>query len=680
MASVNCTSHSDTTAIFEASISSDTVKRILYIFIDGRTESSGEKSGPPLFVMVTGLSPGTTYQYSWEIDYYTANAWHNGGSGTGTITTDSSGGGGGGGTDPDPPSGGSYFWDCYNLTAGGYMGYQTSTANSSISAPYISGYTYQGYVYHNSWEACETQGKEGRYDGTDGTCSSHNSNLPYVVFFYTEAAPTGWYLQSLGNGYYSGPVNTSVYYNLSSYQIGYIDYTPSSNGLLTAYASGDSFDDYGFIGYANSMGLNSSASSGYQAITNYLISDDQSGGSGHFKITQFSVTANTTYRIAIAPWSSPAAFSGNLYFYFESISSWMTPINIYTIGSGTSGTSNTTSVPAYKAGYITVTTPSYAGKLVFKTTSNSNTPDYCSYLSSSLLSAGSGTDRRSAVSGTTLKTDDDGAGTGYDTKIEQVASANTTYYWYVNAAWSASSTYSIPWQYNYYRQYTITFNKNDGTNTVWSTNYAYADSMTATMASAPTRTGYTFQGWSTSSSATSGYNAGNTVSISGSTTFYAIWKINTITVTYNANGGSGGPGLQTVNANSSFNINGSSYPTRNSYIFKGWSTSSTAKTATYKKGATPSISTTTSNITYYAVWWPAFTWKDYSRSEANTFAGYINTYLNSSITTINNANPLRLVIWFNAIATALGNNTKVTSGDASFKTQLDTLLTAYNNY
>jgi uncharacterized repeat protein (TIGR02543 family) len=66
--------------------------------------------------------------------------------------------------------------------------------------------------------------------------------------------------------------------------------------------------------------------------------------------------------------------------------------------------------------------------------------------------------------------------------------------------------------------------------------------MTATMASAPTRTGYTFQGWSTSSSATSGYNAGSAVSVSGSTTFYAIWKINTITVTYNANGGSGGPG------------------------------------------------------------------------------------------------------------------------------------------
>ena len=353
---------------------------------------------------------------------------------------------------------------------------------------------------------------------------------------------------------------------------------------------------------------------------------------------------------------------------------------MYTIGSGTSGTSGTTSVPAYKAGYITVTTPSYAGKLVFKTTSNSKSPDYYSYLSSSPLSAASGTSRPSAVSGTTLKVDDDGAGTGYDTKIEYTASASTTYYWYVNAAWSNSSTYSIPWQYNYYRQYTITFNKNDGTNTIWSTNYIYADSMSAIMAPAPSRTNYTFQGWSTSSSATSGYGAGSSVSVSGSTTFYAIWKRNTITVTYNANGGSGGPGSQTVNTNSSFNINGSNYPIRNNYIFKGWSTSSTAKTATYKKGATPSISTTTSNITYYAVWWPAFAWKDYSRNEANTFAGYINTYLNSSIATINNANPLRLVVWFNAITTALGNNTKLASGDASFKTQLDALLTAYNNY
>lgn len=675
--SVSCTSSTTTSLIFEASgISSDNVSRRLYVRLDDGTSDTGPSTTGTPWVRISGLTPGTRYEYAWEVDYYTANDWYNGASGTGTAWTDEDSGGGTD-PDPDPPASGDYYWDCYNLTAGDYMGYETSTSSSSITAPTISGYTYQGYVYHSTWSNCVEQAQNRNYDGTDSVCTNHSSRYPYIVFFYTEA-PTGWYLQNLGN--YSGAVNTYVDYNLSSYGIGYIDYIPSSNGLFTAYASGSSFDDYGTIGYANSIGLNSSASKGYQAITNYLTSNDQSGGNGHFKITQFSVTANTTYRITVAPWRSPAAFSGKLYFYFESISSWMTPINIYTIGSGTSGTSSTTSVPAYKAGYITVTTPSYAGKLVFKTTSNSKIPDYYSHLSSSLLSAGSGTDRTSAVSGTALKTNDDGAGTGYDTKIEYTASASTTYYWYVNAAWSASNTYSIPWQYNYYRQYTITFNRNDGTNTVWSTNYVYADSMTATMASAPTRTDYTFQGWSTSSSATSGYSAGSSVSVSGSTTFYAVWKRNTITVTYNANGGSGGPGSQTVNTNSSFNINGSNFPTKSNYIFKGWSTSSSAKTATYKKGATPSISVGTSNITYYAVWWPTFTWKDYSRSEANTFAGYINTYLNSSITTINDTNPLRLVVWFNAIATALGNNTKVTSGDASFKTQLNTLLTAYNNY
>lgn len=675
--SVSCTSSTTTSLIFEASgISSDNVSRRLYVRLDDGTSDTGPSTTGTPWVLISGLTPGTRYEYAWEVDYYTANDWYNGASGTGTAWTDEDSGGGTD-PDPDPPASGDYYWDCYNLTAGDYMGYETSTSSSSITAPTISGYTYQGYVYHSTWSKCVEQAQNGNYDGTDSVCTNHSSRYPYIVFFYTEA-PTGWYLQNLGN--YSGAVNTYVDYNLSSYGIGYIDYIPSSNGLFTAYASGSSFDDYGTIGYANSIGLNSSASNGYQAITNYLTSNDQSGGNGHFKITQFSVTANTTYRITVAPWSNPAAFSGQLYFYFESISSWMTPINMYTIGSGTRGTSSTTSVPAYKAGYITVTTPSYAGKLVFKTTSNSKTPDYYSHLSSSLLSAGSGTNRTSAVSGTALKTDDDGAGTGYDTKIEHTASASTTYYWYVNAAWSSSGTYSIPWQYNYYRQYTITFNRNDGTNTVWSTNYVYADSMTATMASAPTRTNYTFQGWSTSSSATSGYSAGSSVSVSGSTTFYAVWKRNTITVTYNANGGSGGPGSQTVNTNSSFNINGSNFPIKSNYIFKGWSTSSSAKTATYKKGTTPSISAGTSNITYYAIWWPAFTWKDYSRSEANTFAGYINTYLNSSITTINNTNPLRLVIWFNAVATALGNNTKVISGDASFKTQLDTLLTAYNNY
>lgn len=250
---------------------------------------------------------------------------------------------------------------------------------------------------------------------------------------------------------------------------------------------------------------------------------------------------------------------------------------------------------------------------------------------------------------------------------------------------SNGSTYTLyaMWQRIFYYTF-ITYHYNGGSGSYsegQQVSYSNTDSNRTITLDTPTKANYTFLGWGTSSSSA---DIGTQLYVSSTSpvykTLYAIWRRNTITVTYNANGGSGGPGSQTVNTNSSFNINGSSYPTRNNYIFKGWSTSSTAKTATYKKGATPSISTGTSNITYYAVWWPAFTWKDYSRSEANTFAGYINTYLNSSIAIINDINPLRLVVWFNAIATALGNSTKVISGDASFKAQLDTLLTAYNNY
>lgn len=265
------------------------------------------------------------------------------------------------------------------------------------------------------------------------------------------------------------------------------------------------------------------------------------------------------------------------------------------------------------------------------------------------------------------------------------------YYISNGTTWSQDSTYIVgdcSYVIFFYRQnlyYTyITYHYNGGSGSYsegQQVSYSSVNSSRTITLDTPTKANYTFLGWGTSYSSV---DIGTQLQVSSTSpvykTLYAIWRRNTITVTYNANGGSGGPGSQTVTTNSSFNINGSNYPTRNNYIFKGWSTSSSAKTATYKKGATPSISTGTSNITYYAVWWPAFTWKDYSRSEANTFAGYINTYLNSSITTINNANPLRLIIWFNAIAAALGNNTKVISGDASFKAQLDTLLTAYNNY
>lgn len=77
------------------------------------------------------------------------------------------------------------------------------------------------------------------------------------------------------------------------------------------------------------------------------------------------------------------------------------------------------------------------------------------------------------------------------------------------------------------------------------------------------------------------------------------------TLTYNANGGNGAPSNQTgsntqVNPSYTFTIS-STTPTRAGYEFLGWSTSSSATTASYQPG--DSITVTSSGITtLYAIW------------------------------------------------------------------------------
>lgn len=77
------------------------------------------------------------------------------------------------------------------------------------------------------------------------------------------------------------------------------------------------------------------------------------------------------------------------------------------------------------------------------------------------------------------------------------------------------------------------------------------------------------------------------------------------TLTYNANGGSGAPSNQTgsntqVNPSYTFTIS-STVPTRAGYEFLGWSTSSSATTASYQPGDTITV-TTGGTTTLYAVW------------------------------------------------------------------------------
>lgn len=109
-----------------------------------------------------------------------------------------------------------------------------------------------------------------------------------------------------------------------------------------------------------------------------------------------------------------------------------------------------------------------------------------------------------------------------------MGAGNTTIY----AHWTATT-----------RSYTVTWNGNGGTPSQSSSSFHYNDVL-GTLPTA-TRTGYTFKGWSTSVNGS--VNVSTTTKVTGNVTYYAVWQINSYTLTVIA--GTGG----TVSGSGSYN-------------------------------------------------------------------------------------------------------------------------------
>ena len=178
-------------------------------------------------------------------------------------------------------------------------------------------------------------------------------------------------------------------------------------------------------------------------------------------------------------------------------------------------------------------------------------------------------------------------------------------------ACSCSFNFNLTWSGNYCTgksasvnatispktSYTITYNANGGTGAPGAQTKWYGESLTLS-STKPTRTGYTFQGWGTSSTDTSvDYQPGAGYTANAALNLYAIWKANTYKVTYNANGGSGAPAAQTKTHGQSLTLT-TSKPTRANYTFKGWATTATGAVS-YQPGGSY---TANAAITLYAVW------------------------------------------------------------------------------
>ena len=161
-----------------------------------------------------------------------------------------------------------------------------------------------------------------------------------------------------------------------------------------------------------------------------------------------------------------------------------------------------------------------------------------------------------------------------------------------------SSESSSATVYYYESTYTISFNANGGSGAPSSITKKHFTNATLP-SDQPYRTGYTFKGWGTSSSTSyASYQPGSTFYTNASMTLYAVWSAKTYTISYNANGGSGAPGSQTKYHGIKLLIP-SVEPTRNGYTFLGWSTSSSATSASYQPGDWYYAN---ADRTFYAVW------------------------------------------------------------------------------
>ena len=148
--------------------------------------------------------------------------------------------------------------------------------------------------------------------------------------------------------------------------------------------------------------------------------------------------------------------------------------------------------------------------------------------------------------------------------------------------------------------YTITYNANGGSGAPGNQTRWYGSNINLS-GTIPTRTGYTFLGWATSPSGVVAYRPGQSFGGDYNLNLYAVWQVNTWTVSYNANGGINAPASQIKTYDQTLVLS-KTVPTKIDYNFLGWATSKTdadAGKVTYTAGANY---TSNANITLYAVW------------------------------------------------------------------------------
>ena len=152
---------------------------------------------------------------------------------------------------------------------------------------------------------------------------------------------------------------------------------------------------------------------------------------------------------------------------------------------------------------------------------------------------------------------------------------------------------------------TLTYDGNTSTSGSPPSSQTSGSSVVVSSKNTLAKTNYTFNGWNTLANGRGDtYTVGSTFTLSGAgnQTLYALWTIDTYTVTYNGNGNTGGavPSNQTKTYGVNLTLaSNSGSLSRSGYSFGGWNTQSNGRGDTYTVGA---AYTSNTGLNLYALW------------------------------------------------------------------------------
>lgn len=179
---------------------------------------------------------------------------------------------------------------------------------------------------------------------------------------------------------------------------------------------------------------------------------------------------------------------------------------------------------------------------------------------------------------------------------------NSYYLRYYSSSWRGTTSSSNASTIDLYKleettstgNYKVTFNPNGGSGGM--AEQYFTTSSQNLSANQFTRNNYKFVGWSTTPIGSVTYTDGQRVRITADTTLYAVWVEN-LTITYNANGGTGTMEPQEVSKGIAVTLSVNQF-THDTLSFAGWATSPNGDISYYNN----SSYTPTRSVTLYAVW------------------------------------------------------------------------------